>query len=158
MNTPEFRTRAYRASDMPDIEDFWVVSWRATGIEVDFEARRPWLRQHLTTMADSGVDIVVGLNASGRPAGFVTVDREGYLDQLCVAPEARGGGLARELLDEAKRRAPGGLRLKVNADNSRARRFYEREGFEATGHATSEMSGLAVVSMSWNPRTETPNI
>jgi len=151
VTTRGFQTRAFRASDLSDIEDFWVASWRATGIEVDFEARRPWLRQHLTTLADSGVDIVVGLDASDRPAGFVTFDDEGYLDQLCVAPEARGGGLARALLDEAKGRAPSGLRLKVNADNARARRFYEREGFEVTGHATSEMSGLAIVLMSWTP-------
>ena len=151
MTSREFETRAFRASDMPDIEDFWVASWRATGIAVDFEARRPWLREHLKTLVESGVDIVVGLNASGRPVGFVTVDREGYLDQLCVSPESRGGGLAPSLLDQAKRRAPTGLRLKVNADNSRARRFYEREGFEVTGHAINETSGLAIVLMNWTP-------
>jgi len=62
-----------------------------------------------------GADIVVGLNAGGRPAGFAAIDpTSGYLDQLCVAPAERGSGLASALLDEAKRRAPGAIELDVN--------------------------------------------
>ena len=81
--------------------------------------------------AASGAAIVVGLDAEGAPAGFVTIDaKTGDLDQLCVAPSERGSGLARALLDEAKRRSPGAVELEVNEANARALRFYEREGFD----------------------------
>jgi putative acetyltransferase len=150
-----FVLRAYVPADLAAIQDFWVAAWRATGIAVDFEARRGWLADHLAELADKGVTILVGFDARGAPAGFVTIDASsGELDQLCVAPHAQGGGLARTLLDEAKRRAPGFVGLTVNDANSRARRFYEREGFRAVGGGVSALSGLAVTHMRW--RAEEP--
>ena len=83
----------------------------------------------LRALRADGAEIVVGLDASDKPAGFAAIDPNfGYLDQLCVAPAERGSGLATALLNEAKRRAPGVVDLDVNEANARARRFYEREG------------------------------
>ena len=148
--TAGFSLRDYCVRDLPAIEDFWVASWAATGFAIDFSARVPWLRAHLTKLAAEGVEIVVGLDGGGRPAGFVTIDpKSGHLDQLCVAPSAQGGGLARALLVEAKRRSPGRIHLDVNEDNVRACRFYEREGFAIVGRGHSAMSGLPVRRLSW---------
>ena len=62
--------------------------------------------------------------------GFVTVDPATlYLDQIVVAPEAWGCGVAAALIAEAKRISPHGLDLHVNTDNARAIRFYEKHGF-----------------------------
>ena len=150
MTTGAFRARPFAPGDLPEIEALWVAAWSATGFDIDFEARRPWLREHLAALDSRGVRILVGLDASGSPRGFVTLDVEtGYLDQLCVARALQGAGMARMLLDEAKRLAPGRAELKVNADNSRARRFYEREGFVVTGHDESPLSGLPVLRMTW---------
>ena len=150
MTSAGFSLRAYEQRDLPAIEDFWVAAWMATGFAIDFYARLPWLRAHLNKLAADGVEIVVGLDAEGRPAGFVTVDPStGHLDQLCVAPSSQGGGLARALLDEAKRRSPGRIHLDVNEDNVRACRFYEREGFAVVGRGKSEMSGLPVRRLAW---------
>jgi ribosomal protein S18 acetylase RimI-like enzyme len=59
------------------------------------------------------------------------------LDQLYVLKEHHGSGIARELMDwafaEAKHRGSEALYLTVYIDNVRARRFYERYGFEAVG-------------------------
>ena len=121
-----------------------------SGFAFDFEARRPWLEEQLLSHRASGGAIMVGLDAAGRPAGFVTLDpANGYLDQLCVAPHERGSGLAAALLDAAKRVAPGVVELDVNEANRRARRFYEREGFQAIARGSSPQSGLPTLKMRW---------
>lgn len=56
-----------------------------------------------------------------------------------VAPDRRGddAGVTRALLEEIERWAAeraDTLRLEVHEDNPRARRFYEKLGFELTGH------------------------
>ena len=84
--------------------------------------------------------------------GFVTVDpKTGYLDQIVVAPEAWGSDVANMLMDEARRISPGGLDLKVNADNARAIRFYEKQGFVDAGETVNETSGAPVRLMRWRP-------
>ena len=59
------------------------------------------------------------------------------LDQLYVARDHHGAGIARELMDwaigEARQRGATELYLTVFIDNHRARRFYERYGFEPVG-------------------------
>ena len=68
-----------------------------------------------------------------------------------VAPEAWGSGLARALLDEAKRLSPAGIDLLVNKDNARAIRFYEKHGFAYAGDDKNPVSGIAVNRMRWRP-------
>jgi putative acetyltransferase len=83
-------------------------------------------------------------------AGFVTVEPEThYLDQIVVAPEHWGAGLALALLNEAKRLSPDGLYLLVNKDNARAIRFYEKHGFAYDGDDKNPVSGIAVNRMRW---------
>lgn len=59
------------------------------------------------------------------------------LDQLYVLKEHHGAGIAQALMDwaieEARRRGAEELYLTVFVDNHRARRFYDRWGFEAVG-------------------------
>jgi len=89
-------------------------------------------------------------DAEGRPAGFVTVDPStGHLDQLCVAPSSQGGGLARALLDEAKRRSPGRIHLDVNEDNVRACRFYAPRGICGVGEAKAKCRGCRWRRLAW---------
>ena len=59
------------------------------------------------------------------------------LRQIYILQQWHGTGAASELMDwvidEARRRHADGLYLSVFVDNHRARRFYERYGFEAVG-------------------------
>jgi ribosomal protein S18 acetylase RimI-like enzyme len=59
------------------------------------------------------------------------------LKQFYVLEPWQGAGVAQALMDwvlaEARRRGAGQLFLSVFIDNRRARRFYERHGFEAVG-------------------------
>jgi ribosomal protein S18 acetylase RimI-like enzyme len=83
----------------------------------------------------------------GEAAGYVKLgplklpveeDRPALLlDQLYVLKEYHGVGIAHGLMDwaleEAKRRGATRMYLTVYVDNHRARRFYDRYGFEAVG-------------------------
>jgi len=147
---PRFVLRAMAADDVAVLTDLWVAAWRATGLRVDFEARRGWFVEHLATLAARGAEIVVADESGGALAGFVTIQRgSGHLDQLCVTPARQGSGVAALLLGAAKARAPDRVRLEVNADNARARRFYVREGFAEMGAGVSPASGLPIVTMEW---------
>jgi putative acetyltransferase len=95
---------------------------------------------------------VVLAESNGKLAGFVTVDdKTMYLDQIVVAPEFWGSGVASKLVDEAKRLSPRGLDLLVNKDNARAIRFYEKHGFSYAGEDKNPVSGIAVNRMTWRP-------
>ena len=147
------KLRAFVEDDLPALADFWVAAWRETLPEVDFEARRPWLEARLRDVEARGGAIVVGLGPDGRAVGFVTIDFEsGYLDQLCVKPAERGSGLAKALIEEAKRLSPDVIELEVNEANPRAIRFYAREGFIGVARGASEASGLATLKMRWRGR------
>ncbi len=142
--------RGGAADDFAALADFWVAAWAASGFDIDFAARRPWLIEHLGEHVTAAGEILVGCAADGALIGFVAIDRRsGYLDQLCVAPAAQGRGVARALVDEAKRLSAGRIDLHVNADNPRARRLYQRAGFVAAGDAVSAMSGLPTLHLVW---------
>jgi len=68
-----------------------------------------------------------------------------------VSPDHWGSPLATALVDEAKRLSPGGVALKVNADNYRAIRFYERNGFAHDGEDVNPASKRLILKMAWRP-------
>ena len=96
---------------------------------------------------------IVVAEADGAIIGFVTIDPQTmYLDQIVVAPEHWGAGVALALLEEAKLLSPHGIDLLVNKDNARAIRFYEKHGFAYAGEDKNPVSGKPVNRMSWRPR------
>jgi ribosomal protein S18 acetylase RimI-like enzyme len=124
-------------ADAPAIAAIWHLGWRdghlgnvpdellAARTPESFAARAAQ-RTGDTTVAEIG----------GAVAGFVmVVDDE--VEQVYVAAEHRGSGVAGALLAEAERqvRAAGHERawLAVVAGNARARRFYERSGWTDDG-------------------------
>lgn len=150
MSAPNRRLRDFAEADLPALVDLWVAAWKATGVPIDFDARRGWIEDCLAALRAGGADIVVALDRNDQPRGFVTIDsRSGALDQLCVAPDERGSGLAVALMEEAKRRSPHAIELKVNEANPRAKHFYEREGFEVVGRGVSSLSGWPTLKMRW---------
>ena len=82
--------------------------------------------------AVAGQVAVIAADATGRPAGDPTL---GHLRNLFVASTHWGTGLATALLraaeQDARERGFAALRLFVAEGQSRARRFYEREGWRA---------------------------
>jgi ribosomal protein S18 acetylase RimI-like enzyme len=87
------------------------------------------------------------VEADGEPVGYIKLgplklplEVEGpalLLDQFYILKEHHGVGIAHALMDwgleESLRRGARQLFLTVYVDNIRARRFYDRYGFEAVG-------------------------
>jgi len=141
--------RAYDGADEDAAIELWRRTWQQHFPQIDFTAREPWWRERWRQELVPVARIVIA-EQSGALVGFVTVDpKTGYLDQIVVAPEHWGSGIALALLDEAKRLSPSGLELLVNKDNARAIRFYEKHGFEYAGEDKNPVSGNAVNKMAW---------
>jgi putative acetyltransferase len=142
--------RPYRESDLEGVVALWHRAWSAAYPAIDFTARLPWWRARLTNELLPTGEVVVAEDDLGAIVGFVTLTpATGYLDQLAVAPEHQGRGLAGRLVDYAKRRSPGTVELHVNASNLRAIAFYRRKGFAVTGESVNPNSGLPVLAMRW---------
>jgi putative acetyltransferase len=143
--------RLYEAIDEDAAIALWQRSWQQHYPQIDFTARVAWWRERWRNELVPVATITLA-ERDGALVGFVTVDRKTrYLDQIVVAPEAWGSDIAATLLAEARRISPDGIDLKVNADNARAIRFYEKHGFVITGRDVNERSGAPVHVMSWRP-------
>jgi GNAT superfamily N-acetyltransferase len=151
--------RRARLDDAAAIAEVHVRTWQAAyehvfGAQrlagIDVRGREGLARRNASN-ADHDVfvaeedDRIVGFAASG-PAEEDGEERE--LFAIYVLPEAWGTaaapGLMHATLDAMRGRGTARAILWVLDDNPRARRFYEREGWQADGSAESEYLGLAV--------------
>jgi putative acetyltransferase len=143
--------RSYTPADEVAAIELWRRSWQAAYPAIDFSVRVGWWRERWRNELVPAARIVVA-EAGGVMTGFVTVDpRNGYLDQLVVAPDAWGSPTGATLVAEAKRLAPAGVDLHVNQDNARAIGFYEKHGFLKVGEDINPRSGAPTYKMSWRP-------
>jgi len=151
VSAASFTLRPYQAADEVTAIELWGRTWQIAYPRLDFTARLDWWRQRWRDELVPTATITIAESA-GQLLGFVTVDpRTLYLDQIVVAPEAWGTPIAGALLAEAKRLSPAGLDLAVNADNGRAIRFYEKQGFVVSGTAVNPRSGAPIRKMAWRP-------
>jgi len=140
------------AADHEAMADLWVASWSAIMPALDFTARRVWLMSRF----DTNPHIILAKDATGRVLGFALYDGvSGWLDQIVVAIDCFGTGVARHLLEYVKTACPEGVHLDVNIDNHRAVAFYLREGFLKTRDGTNASSGLPTMTMRWTPTLAT---
>lgn len=143
------RLRRRGDADLPEMLDLWVDSWRAAYPDIDFDSRRPWLSNQITTLEQNGA-VTLCIFHAGALAGFVVIHPEtGWLDQICVGEAFKGNGCAEALMAAARAMSPGVVRLDVNADNVRAIRFYERNGFVQIGRGENTLSGRETMQMEW---------
>jgi ribosomal protein S18 acetylase RimI-like enzyme len=110
-----------------------VALWRAAGLT------RPWNDPHLDIVRKLSVQPELFLVAADGDAVVGTVmagydGHRGWLYYLASAPDRRGQGIGRLLVDEAERRllAMGcpKVQLMVRPDNATARDFYAALGYE----------------------------
>jgi putative acetyltransferase len=144
----DFQLRPYRAGDEDAAIALWQETWQQAYPEIDFAARVAWWRERWRSELVPNAAIIVAEQENAL-VGFVTIDGQGYLDQLVVSPDRWGSDLANALVEEAKRLSPGGVTLLVNKDNARAIRFYERNGFVHAGEDVNPTSGRPVLKMAW---------
>ena len=83
----------------------------------------------------------------GEIQGFAGLSG-GYIEGIFVSEEMRSRGIGKQLLDHIKAEKPV-LRLNVYEKNTRAVRFYEREGFEIQCNGTDDATGEKDFLMVW---------
>ncbi len=143
--------RPYTQGDEDAAIELWRRTWQDAYPQIDFAARVGWWRERWQHELVPHASITLA-EIDGSLAGFVTVEpASGYLDQIVVAPEGWGAGIAAALIAEARRIAPAGLDLLVNQDNARAVRFYEKHGFVVSGTDVNARSGAPLYRMAWRP-------
>ncbi|HEX7792064.1 MAG TPA: GNAT family N-acetyltransferase [Afipia sp.] len=149
MSAP-FTLRSYSLRDEDAVIALWLLTWQQAYPAIDFAARvASWRARWRNELAPTA-RIVVAEEAEAI-IGFATVDATGYLDQLVVHPDQWGSELGNALIAEAKRLSPQGVTLLVNTDNTRAIRFYTRNGFVHTHDDVNPVSGRPVYGMAWKP-------
>jgi putative acetyltransferase len=151
VSTAGFTLRPYLVTDEAAAIELWRRTWQQHYPHLDFAARVDWWRERWRNELVPVAKITVA-EAQHDLVGFVTVDPQTlYLDQIVVAPEVWGAAIAPALIAEAKQLSPRGLDLKVNSDNARAIRFYEKHGFAVAGDDVNPISGAPIYKMSWRP-------
>ena len=97
----------------------------------------------LDRMRDETKERYVALTEDGRPAGFVIVNMAGafvgYIQTVCVAADMRGQGVGARLLRFAEERVyrdSPNVFMCVSSFNDRARKLYERVGYQVVGELT----------------------
>ena len=82
--------------------------------------------------------------------GFIGLNGE-YIEGIFVAAEMQSRGIGKLLLDYAKDRKSK-LLLKVYQKNTRAVRFYQREGFEIQSEGVDDDTGEKDYAMIWQQK------
>ena len=133
MNTEKIVLRPAVADDVPHVAAIWYSGWRdghQGGVPNELAAVRTpdsFQRRAVQRVSDTTVATLDGL-----VVGFIMVVRD-EVEQVYVAAEHRGRGVAQSLLTEAEQQvAANGFAeawLAVVASNERARAFYARAGW-----------------------------
>ena len=106
--------------------EVWESSVRATHLflsDDEIESIREYVPRALRGIAH----LVIAEEETGCPVAFMGVE-DGSLEMLFIAPEERGKGLGKRLLQYGMENH-GVERLAVNEQNLQARGFYEHMGF-----------------------------
>ncbi|WP_330229052.1 GNAT family N-acetyltransferase [Nocardia sp. NBC_00508] len=137
--------RPARPEDVSAIAEIWYHGWREAhlgNVPDTLLAVRP--RDSFDVRAADRVADTTVAALHGTVAGFVMVD-EDEVDQVYVAAEHRGGGVAALLLTAAEERIRANGHdsawLAVVAGNTRARRFYGNRGWIDEGAFTHAAPG-----------------
>lgn len=122
-------------ADLEPARDLWA---KAEGVELSLGDGVDDLRRYL----QRNPDLSAVAEAGGRVVGAVLAGhdgRRGYLYHLAVAPERRGEGIGRALVQRVQRqlKAAGVERILilVARGNDAGRRFWERVGWEGLNEA-----------------------
>lgn len=117
-----------RSSLLPALLALWEDSVRATHLflsDAEITKSKAYVPQALYGVAH----LAVAERVPGRPAAFLGAENR-RLEMLFLAPEERGAGLGRQLLEYGIRHY--GIReLTVNEQNPQAVGFYAHMGFQA---------------------------
>ena len=131
---PAARTPALLAQ----LLDVWERSVRATHTFLS-EPEILQIKEYVPQALGGVAQRFAALDEAGQPLGFMGV-QDGSLEMLFLAPEARGRGIGRQLLQYGIDHC-GVDRLAVNEQNPAARGFYEHMGFTVYRRTETDEQG-----------------
>lgn len=125
----------------PDEVEEVTRVWRRSRLDAvpDLESRLPHSleddRDHILNTVVPNFELWVA-QLDGVIVGMLAI-RDDDLDKLYIEPGHQRRGIGRQLLEKAKSLSPSGLTLFTHQANSKARSFYEANGFEAIAFGIS---------------------
>jgi ribosomal protein S18 acetylase RimI-like enzyme len=121
-------------SAVPEDEPAVVALWRSCGLVASYNDPAADFR---FARAGACSDVLVGVDAAGRIDGSVMVGHDGHrgwLYYVAAAPDARGSGIGRHMVQAGegwlRQRGVVKVQLLVRETNTAVVGFYERLGFE----------------------------
>lgn len=149
--------RRFAATDAPAAAQLFFDAIREGSVDFYTEAqRKAWashvpetarwrdrLARQFTVLAEAASDIV----------GYMTLDRDGYIDLAFVAPRHLGRGVADALYAaiETRARNTGVTQLTTEASHQ-ARRFFKRNGWDEVREQTIMRNGVALTNFKMSKR------
>ena len=136
--------RKLQKSDIDRVAEIWLD----TNLKAhDFISEQYW-RSNFDMVKEALLQAEVYVYESGgKVQGFIGLDGE-YIEGIFVSDEMQSQGIGKALLDYAKSQKSE-LRLKVYQKNTRAIRFYQREGFSVRSEGLDEAVGEKDFLMAW---------
>jgi ribosomal protein S18 acetylase RimI-like enzyme len=147
MSSPTIRPA--RPDEHPEIARVWMNSWASTGLEDVSNFLLAKLRARIPMEIENGWSLFVADDDGAIAAMLALHLPKRYLDQLFVAPEYQGRGLGRRLLAFTRTHLPDEIELRCVRENTRAWRWYEREGFVFEKQAVEPMTGFVMKYYRW---------
>ena len=136
--------RKLRRGDLDRTAEIWLV---ANLQAHDFIAPEYWKDNQEPVKKLLPQAEVYVYESGGEILGFVGLDGE-YIEGIFVAGKAQSNGIGKSLLDFLKAERPE-LHLNAYQKNTRAIRFYEREGFRIQSEGLDEATGEKDYAMVW---------
>lgn len=137
--------RKLKITDLDRVMEIWLDS----NIEAhDFIMRDYWEKNTMTVREQLLQAEVYIFESYGDILGFVGL-QDDYLAGIFVDKNFRSEGVGKELLDFVKT-VHNSLTLSVYENNSRAVRFYEREGFVVKSKSLDDATGEVEYTMVWS--------
>lgn len=141
--------RPARPDEYDDVARVWMESWVSTGLAEASNFLLANLRARIAHEVDNDWDLFVA-DDGGRLAAMLALQpRDNYLDQLFVAPDDQGRGLGRRLLTFTRQRLPDEIWLRCVRENTKAWRWYEREGFVYEKESVEPATGYTMKYYRW---------
>jgi putative acetyltransferase len=136
--------RTFKQEDLPNVMEIWLN----TNVQAhSFIAREYWTDNfHMVKGMLPNAEVYV-YEADNKIEAFVGVDN-GYIAGIFVSAEMQSKGIGKLLLGKCKE-LYSALSLSVYKRNSKALRFYMREGFAFDRHQLDENTGEVAYLMIW---------
>ncbi|MDQ2903405.1 MAG: GNAT family N-acetyltransferase [Ktedonobacteraceae bacterium] len=143
--------RPYHPDDCEAVVRLWYEAWHHNFPDLS----HPWTyaqwRERFQDKVTARASVWVAESA-GQVIGFLVLrESDSSLDQIFVAPALQHQGVGTLLLNKAKALSPAGLSLDTLLRNTRARRFYEKHGFQPGWVGMNPNSGLPNIEYRWTP-------